>query len=52
MMMQVLDYQNVAHTLLPLVASAYVLHFMGESMMGMYHKFEEDRCAVGRQALV
>ena len=50
--MQVLDYQNVAHTLLPLVASAYVLHFMGESMMGMYHKFEEDRCAVGRQALV
>jgi acyl-CoA oxidase len=40
---QVLDYQNVAHTLLPLVASAYALHFMGESMMGMYHQFEADR---------
>mmetsp|Transcript_25494 Transcript_25494/g.55452 ORF Transcript_25494/g.55452 Transcript_25494/m.55452 type:complete len:695 (+) Transcript_25494:125-2209(+) len=40
---QVLDYQNVSNTLLPLVGSAYALHFMGESMMAMYHKFEADR---------
>jgi hypothetical protein len=33
---QVLDYQNCAHTLLPLVASAYALHFMGNAMMAMY----------------
>ena len=26
--LQVLDYQNSAYTLLPLVASAYALHFM------------------------
>jgi hypothetical protein len=32
----VLDYQNCAHTLLPLVASAYALHFMGNAMMAMY----------------
>lgn len=38
--MQVLDYQNCAHTLLPLVASAYALFFMGESMMAMYRAFE------------
>ncbi|GAX78870.1 hypothetical protein CEUSTIGMA_g6309.t1 [Chlamydomonas eustigma] len=40
---QVLDYQNVAHTLLPLVASAYALQFMGEAMMDKYHQFEADR---------
>lgn len=32
--LQVLDYQNVANTLLPLVANAYAMHFMGEEMMG------------------
>ena len=40
---QVLDYQNTAHTLLPLVASAYALHFMGETIMGMYKQFDKDR---------
>lgn len=39
-----LDYQNVANVLLPLVGATYALHFMGESMMDMYHKFEADRC--------
>ncbi len=33
---QVLDYQNCAHTLLPLISSAYALWFMGEDMMRMY----------------
>lgn len=33
---QVLDYQNCAATLLPLLAAAYALTFMGEDMMGMY----------------
>lgn len=33
-----LDYQNCAHTLLPLVSSAYALWFMGEHMMGLYNK--------------
>lgn len=42
-----LDYQNVAHVLLPLVGATYALHFMGESMMDMYHKFEADRCEQG-----
>jgi len=40
---QVLDYQNTAHTLLPLVAGAYALTFMGESMMRLYRGFERDR---------
>lgn len=43
---QVLDYQNTSHTLLPLVASAYALHFMGETMMAMYKQFEKDRWGV------
>jgi acyl-CoA oxidase len=41
--MQVLDYQNTSATLLPLIASAYALHYMGESMMAMYNQFEKDR---------
>ncbi|KAG2435906.1 hypothetical protein HXX76_007101 [Chlamydomonas incerta] len=43
--LQVLDYQNCAATLLPLLASAYALTFMGEDMMTMYKKFEADRDA-------
>jgi len=41
--LQVLDYQNCAYTLLPLISSAYALWFMGEDMMAMYNKFEQDR---------
>lgn len=40
---QVLDYQNCAHTLLPLVSAAYALFFMGQSMWEMYNTFEADR---------
>ncbi len=40
---QVLDYQNCSATLLPLLASSYALHFMGEAMMAMYRQFEKDR---------
>lgn len=40
---QVLDYQNVSHTLLPLVSAAYALHFTAESMVAMYKGFEADR---------
>ncbi|GLI67460.1 hypothetical protein VaNZ11_011657 [Volvox africanus] len=41
--LQVLDYQNCAATLLPLIACAYALFFMGEAMMAMYRQFEKDR---------
>ncbi|GLC45233.1 hypothetical protein PLESTB_000722200 [Pleodorina starrii] len=41
--LQVLDYQNCAATLLPLIASSYALSFMGEEMMSMYRRFEQDR---------
>jgi len=40
---QVLDYQNTNGELLPLVATAYALIFMGKSAMGMYSQFEKDR---------
>lgn len=41
--LQVLDYQNVASELLPRVAAAYALTFMGDAMMAMYRAFERDR---------
>jgi acyl-CoA oxidase len=41
--LQVLDYQNVAAELLPRVAAAYALTFMGDAMMAMYKSFERDR---------
>eukprot|EP00878_Enallax_costatus_P005125 GHUV01005387.1.p1 GENE.GHUV01005387.1~~GHUV01005387.1.p1 ORF type:complete len:651 (+),score=176.60 GHUV01005387.1:188-2140(+) len=41
--LQVLDYQNVANTLLGLISSAYACWFMGQNMQQRYHKFEEDR---------
>ncbi|KAK9833196.1 hypothetical protein WJX74_009804 [Apatococcus lobatus] len=41
--LQVLDYQNTSATLLPLVAVAYALIFMGKSAMGMYKQFEKGR---------
>lgn len=36
--LQVLDYQNVAHTLVGLTASAYACWFMGQNMQGRYQK--------------
>lgn len=41
--LQVLDYQNVAHTLIGLTASAYACWFMGQNMQARYQKFEADR---------
>ncbi|KAK9824680.1 hypothetical protein WJX72_012328 [[Myrmecia] bisecta] len=41
--LQVLDYQNTAAELLPLLAASYALIFMGKSAMGMYKQFEADR---------
>lgn len=41
--MQVLDYANVAGEVLPLVAAAYALKFMGQAAMADYRSFEEDR---------
>ncbi|BDA40509.1 Peroxisomal acyl-coenzyme A oxidase 1 [Coccomyxa sp. Obi] len=40
---QVLDYQNTAADLLPLLASSYALIFMGKAGMAMYSQFEQDR---------
>ncbi|EIE26831.1 acyl-CoA oxidase [Coccomyxa subellipsoidea C-169] len=40
---QVLDYQNTAADLLPLLASSYALIFMGKAGMAMYSEFEADR---------
>ncbi|KAG2488798.1 hypothetical protein HYH03_012598 [Edaphochlamys debaryana] len=41
--LQVLDYQNCAASLLPLLAASYALTFMGDAMMAMYKQFEADR---------
>lgn len=41
--LQVLDYDNVAQTLLPLAARSYGLRFAGKLMMKAYSKFDEDR---------
>ncbi|KAL3130658.1 hypothetical protein ABBQ38_008049 [Trebouxia sp. C0009 RCD-2024] len=41
--LQVLDYQNTNAELMPLVAAAYALIFMGKSGMAMYSQFEKDR---------
>ncbi|GFR44234.1 hypothetical protein Agub_g5369 [Astrephomene gubernaculifera] len=41
--LQVLDYQNCAATLLPLLASSYALSFMGAAMMERYRAFEAER---------
>lgn len=40
---QVLDYQNVAAALLPLVAGAYALIFQGQAAMAAYQAFEAAR---------
>lgn len=41
--LQVLDYDNVQHTLLPLCATAFALKFMGKKMMAMYNDFDAAR---------
>lgn len=41
--LQVLDYQNTNAELMPLVAAAYALIFMGKAGMGMYSQFEKER---------
>ncbi|GAB4820390.1 hypothetical protein N2152v2_007436 [Parachlorella kessleri] len=41
--LQVLDYDNVQQTLLPMIARSYALQFMGKSMMKMYNDFEASR---------
>ncbi|KAK2077143.1 hypothetical protein QBZ16_004777 [Prototheca wickerhamii] len=41
--LQVLDYDNVSQTLLPLVARAYALSFMGRELFGMYSRYVRDR---------
>ncbi|KAK9805355.1 hypothetical protein WJX73_005736 [Symbiochloris irregularis] len=41
--LQVLDYQNTAHSLLPLLSTAYALIFMGKTAMQRYHDFEAAR---------
>jgi acyl-CoA oxidase len=40
---QILDYDNVQQTLLPLIAKAYALKFMGKRMMDMYEGFDAAR---------
>lgn len=41
-MVQVIDYENTAATLLPLVASTYVMHAVGKSMWAAYKALEVD----------
>lgn len=41
--LQILDYDNVQQTLLPLVAQSYALKFMGSRMMAMYESFDAAR---------
>jgi acyl-CoA oxidase len=41
--LQILDYQNVYETLLPIVAKSYALKFMGNNMMAMYDGFVKAR---------
>jgi acyl-CoA oxidase len=36
--LQVLDYQNCAGSLLPLMSAGYALWLMGDAMMDMYKK--------------
>eukprot|EP00210_Caulerpa_lentillifera_P003885 g3712.t1 len=40
---QLIDYQNVGSTLIPLIATAYALHFTAISMMKLYREFEKKR---------
>lgn len=49
--LQVLDYDGVQQTLLPLIAKTYALKFMGNAMMDMYDNFNKDRDAGNFNAL-
>jgi alkylation response protein AidB-like acyl-CoA dehydrogenase len=40
---QVLDYDNTATTLLPLVATSYVLHAAGKAVWGAYEFYESEK---------
>ncbi|RGP71357.1 acyl- oxidase [Fusarium longipes] len=46
---QVLNYTMVQHRLLPLLASAYALHFTGRAMINLYNA-NQKRMAQGRDA--
>ena len=39
----ILNYQQSARNLIPMAATSYALHFMGESMMDMYKEFEGQK---------
>ena len=39
----ILNYQQSARNLLPMIANSYALHFMGDWMMDMYRSFERER---------
>lgn len=41
--LQILDYENVYETLIPIVAKSYALTFMGKNMMSMYDGFVKAR---------
>lgn len=41
--MQVLDYENTAAAVLPLVAASYVFHAMGAKLWAAYTQYEADR---------
>ena len=41
--LQIIDYENVYETLLPIVAKTFALKFMGKQMMSMYDEFVKAR---------
>lgn len=41
--LQILDYENVYETLIPIVAKTFALKFMGKRMMSMYDEFVKAR---------
>jgi len=41
--LQILDYENVYETLVPIVVKSYALKFMGKNMMAMYDGFVKAR---------
>jgi len=41
--LQILDYDNVQQTLMPIIAKTYALKFLGENMMEVYRSFVKAR---------
>ena len=41
--LQILDYDNVEQTLMPIIAKTYALRFLGENMMEVYSSFVKAR---------